>query len=489
MPQFGFTSPTPLASALSALATLLIFAAGVLLISFLHSRFANKADESDSTLYKITERIGAIDRFIVRWTSWVTGTRYENRFVRIPVMVLFFLALVGTAVFAPWPWGLFPILIGVLGIFCVFRHYSRHEDEILDEVPEDNRMITIGGHLQWEVLLAVGFLFVFAPIAFSQLQEHGYGFQIEPKAGPLTFVVYTMIETLKAGSLVDYYDLFADRTGFDKITNAKNPTEWAKWVILAYRLSMNLLLLAAIKRLFDIAQRRSKGLDMRHLEEKLRDNDAEQHNAVVEELRHFAFEGSRIARLNAEDLLERILKPADSDGWKIGVQPRYRASRSLAAYGEHRRKMVALYAAIKGYRDIAKNDWTQDEDPEHWSIVQNDLGNALFDLGEMEGGTDRYDEALAVLKGGFKACHLKMGQHSDWDWAHDLYPMIVNGIANAHARIGELKGRASDFEDAIYFYRDVLLFVYDREDEPNDWADAQTNLGTRTCKPRRSTKR
>jgi hypothetical protein len=82
---------------------------------------------------------------------------------------------------------------------------------------------------------------------------------------------YTMIETLKAGSLVDYYDLFADRIGFDKITSAKNPTEWAKWVILAYRLSLNLLLLAAIKRLFDIAQRRSKGLDLRHLEDKMRD--------------------------------------------------------------------------------------------------------------------------------------------------------------------------------------------------------------------------
>lgn len=40
-----------------------------------------------------------------------------------------------------------------------------------------------------------------------------------PKAGPLTLVVYTMIETLKAVSLADYYDLFADRIGFDKISN------------------------------------------------------------------------------------------------------------------------------------------------------------------------------------------------------------------------------------------------------------------------------
>ena len=45
-----------------------------------------------------------------------------------------------------------------------------------------------------------------------------------------------MIETLKSGTLVDYYHLSGVRIGFDKITSAKDPTEWVKWVILAYRL-------------------------------------------------------------------------------------------------------------------------------------------------------------------------------------------------------------------------------------------------------------
>ena len=34
--------------------------------------------------------------------------------------------------------------------------------------------------------------------------------------------IYTMIETLKAGSLVDYYDLFSDRIGFDKLSSANS---------------------------------------------------------------------------------------------------------------------------------------------------------------------------------------------------------------------------------------------------------------------------
>jgi hypothetical protein len=201
-------------------------------------------------------------------------------------------------------------------------------------VPKDNRFIKMEGHLQWEVLFAVGFLFVFAPIAFAQLQANGFGFQMAPKAGPFTFVAYTMVETLKAGSLVDYYDLFADRIGFNKIISAKNPTEWAKWVILAYRLSLNLLLLAALKRLFDIAQRRSKGLDLRHLEEKLRDDDTDDHEAVVESLKRFALEGSRIAQLNAVDLLQRILEPQDTDHWALGPSARYDAASAFCNYGE-----------------------------------------------------------------------------------------------------------------------------------------------------------
>jgi hypothetical protein len=190
LPNWNLSSPTPFASAVSALSMLAIIAVAIVIFSFLRSRSSSKADRSNSTLYKITAWIGAIDKAIILAASWIIGTRYRTSYIRIPVMLVFFLALTAAAVFAPWPWGMFPIFFGVFSIFCVFRHYSRHEDEIIDEVPKDSRFIKMEGHLQWEVLLAVGFLFVFAPIAFSQLQANGYGFQIAPKAGPFTFVAY-----------------------------------------------------------------------------------------------------------------------------------------------------------------------------------------------------------------------------------------------------------------------------------------------------------
>ena len=61
-------------------------------------------------------------------------------------------------------------------------------------------------------------------------------------------------------------------------------------MILAYSLLLNLLLLAAMMRLFDIAQRRSRRLDLRHLGEKLRDDDEEGYEAIVEQLKKFGSE-------------------------------------------------------------------------------------------------------------------------------------------------------------------------------------------------------
>jgi len=157
------------------------------------------------------------------------------------------------------------IAVGVLMIFVVFRHWSRDEDEVLSEVPFEEKDIKIRGNLAVEVIVACSFLLVFAPIAFSQLQVNGYGFQLSRDAGPHTFVIHTLIETLKSGSLVDYYDLFAEELHFEKIGRAKDPTVQAKWAMLGYRISLSLLILAALKRLLDIARRKAEGLDLRHV--------------------------------------------------------------------------------------------------------------------------------------------------------------------------------------------------------------------------------
>ena len=462
--EADFSSPTPLASAVSALATLLAVALVYSIVSLLRGKPKRGEEKGDTAFERLIEGVRAVDRAIVHGASWVTGTRYRKSYVRIPVELLFFLALTAAAVFAPWPWGLIPILVGVLGIFAVFRHWSRDEDEALDDVPDDRKDIPIEGNLNREVLIAVGFLFVFAPIAFSQLQAHGFGFEIAPTAGPFTFVIYTLIETLKAGSLVDYYDLFADRLGFEKISGAKNPSAWAKWVILAYRLSLNLLVLAALKRLLDIARRKAEGLDLRHIEEKLEGSNEEEQLLAVQQLKSFAMRG----RGNARDLLERILQPNRSDSWQLGPDVRYATASALYDYADGHGGMGSLYAAIEGYRAILRSDWKRTSDATDWARTQNNLGTALSSLGELTGSGERLEEAVAAYRA---ALEVYTRDEMPADWAG-----MQNNLGTTLSMLGELTGSGERLEEAVAAYRGALE-VYNRDEMPAGWAMTQNNLG------------
>ena len=92
---------------------------------------------------------------------------------------------------------------------------------------------------------------------------------------------------------------------------------------MAYRLSLDVMLLAAAKRLLDVMRREAEGYDLRQIEEALRGKDAAQHEAAVEQLSVFALRG----RSNARDLLERILEPNKDDRWAIGPWARSLAAR------------------------------------------------------------------------------------------------------------------------------------------------------------------
>jgi hypothetical protein len=86
MIEMNLSSPTPFASAVSALSVLGIIVLGVVIFSYLRSRSATKSDRNNSTLYKITARIGAIDKAVILAASWIIGTRYRTSYIRIPVM-------------------------------------------------------------------------------------------------------------------------------------------------------------------------------------------------------------------------------------------------------------------------------------------------------------------------------------------------------------------------------------------------------------------
>ena len=263
-----FSSASPLASAVSSLLFLLCLATIYAGYSVLLKK--QKKSNEKTTFGRVWDAVKAVDKSVIHTYSYFTGTRYNRKLIRFSVLLCYFLGLSAASVAVPFPYNFAAILFGVLGIFVVFRHWSIDEDEVMDNLPKDRKQLPIEGDLHIEVKIAVAFLFVLTPIAFSSLQQNGYGFKTAPDVGPFTFLLYTFIETLKAGSIVDYYDLWADGLGFDKYTGVKDPTNYAKWLIMGYRLSLNLLLLVAIKRLLDIAKRKSEGYDLRHIEEVLK---------------------------------------------------------------------------------------------------------------------------------------------------------------------------------------------------------------------------
>lgn len=460
--MIDFSSPTPVASALSSLAFIGVMALAYGLFSAL--RRNKKTDSGGGVFAQIITGARWLDKTLVHGFSWITGTRFRNKYVRIPVLLLYFLGLVVASIFLPWPYGMAFVGIGVFSIFVVFRHWSRDEDEAVASIPFERKDIKIDGTLGAEVLIAVAFLFVFTPIAFAQLQEQGVGFTLDQDAGPFTFLIYTLIETIKAGSLIDYYDLYADRIGFEKIGAPVDPSNWAKATIMGYRISLNLLVLAALKRLFDIAKRRAEGADLRAVAEALRQSDLDKQGKAIATLKDFALRG----RGNARDMLEQIAEPRQSDHLPIAPETRFAAADALLDYGTQRGGASALYAAADGYRSLMREGFDQETEFKKWKAAAHNLGNTLVQLGQQIGDPERLKEAADIYE------VLLSDNGPDVSSASRLNTMTVK--ANVLADLAMMTGERADLERSVEQYK-LALETADPEQHQTQIAMLNTNLG------------
>lgn len=460
--MIDLSSPTPFASALSSLT----FIGGIALIFGLFSalRRNKKTDSGGGIFERIISGARWLDRMLVHGFSWITGTRFRKKYVRVPLLLLYFLGLVAASVFLPWPYGMAFVGFGVFSIFVVFRHWSRDEDEAVSNIPFERKDIKINGTLGAEVLIAVGFLFVFTPIAFAQLQEQGAGFTLDGDTGPFTFLIYTLIETIKAGSLIDYYDLYADRIGFEKIGAPTDPSNWAKATIMGYRLSLNLLVLAALKRLFDIAKRRAEGADLRTVAEALRQSDSDKQGEAIAKLKEFALRG----RGNARDMLEQIAEPRQSDHLPIAPETRFAAADALLDYGTQRGGVSALYAAADGYRSLMREGFDRETELKKWRAAAHNLGNTLVRLGQQIGAPERLKEATEIYE-----TLLSDHVHKVSD-ASRLRTLTVK--ANVLADLAMMTGERADLERSVEQYK-LALETADPEQHSLQIAMLNTNLG------------
>lgn len=119
---------------------------------------------------------------------------------------------------------------------------------------------------------------------------------------------------------------------------------------LIYRMSVTLLLLAALKRLADIARRRAEGLDLRHVEEMLREKEVDAQDMAIGQLRVFALRG----RQNAQLVLERVLVPTKSDDWSLGPGVRLQAADALREAVKEISEVSYLFARPSDPTPVAK---------------------------------------------------------------------------------------------------------------------------------------
>jgi len=140
---------------------------------------------------------------------------------------------------------------------------------------------------------------------------------------------------------------------------------------------------------------------------------------------------------------------------------------ALWGLGERESGTARLEEAVVAYREALK-EWTRERVPLDWANTQNDLGNALSQLGERESGTARLEEAVVAYREALK------------EWTRERLPLLwATSQHNLGVTLSSLGGRETGtvkLEEAVVAYREALK-ERTRERVPLDWALTQNTLG------------
>ena len=139
----------------------------------------------------------------------------------------------------------------------------------------------------------------------------------------------------------------------------------------------------------------------------------------------------------------------------------------LSTYGEQRGDVIALKEAVAAYREALK-EYTLEQTPLEWAVIQGNLGNALSKLGEHESGTARLDEAVAAYRDALKV-YVREKMPLDWATAQ-------SNLGNTLSMLGRRESGTTRLEEAMTAYREALK-EHTRQRVPLAWATAQNNIG------------
>lgn len=410
----------------------------------------------------------AIDGIIVVRGSWLVGTRVRRRVPRWILLSMIFFALGTLGAFAPGNWGYGALLLGIVAILIVYRHWSWDEDDVASEVPEEEKRVAISGNLRNEVLTAVGFLFFYFPVAFARLQADGIAFSYLPGSGMVALTTFTLLEFLKAVPFVDYYEIFGSDLQFEKIANVAAPSLTAKFLTFALRASFDLVLVASLLRLPQIARLAQEGRDLRPIDEALASGDEPRQVEAVAAAHKFALRRRTRAR---DRLIQVTQEKLSSELFRYPLDVRIAAAEALTHAGRRLRDDAALYASAAAYRQVFK-ERKREDGPVAWARRQNDFGTVLCAIAQDRPDTAHLQEAI----GAFNAA-------IDFYESTSLTEMragVQNNLGNALRAIAYRTREAADVKAAIAAYR-AALEERTREAAPLDWAQTQSNLGIMLC--------
>jgi tetratricopeptide (TPR) repeat protein len=186
--------------------------------------------------------------------------------------------------------------------------------------------------------------------------------------------------------------------------------------------------------------------------------------AVTQSAAFYAEEGHFVAD-RLRPFIERVrhlLKSDAAKNWKPKDIARTKLilANALTTVGEQAGDNDALSKAIDLYNETF-TVFTRQQYSLQWAMIQNNLGTALMDLGELE-------QAVVAYKAALGECPL---ERAPLQWA-----MIQLNLGAALGKLGSHETGTKDLEEAVAANREALK-EYTRERTPLDWANIQLNMG------------
>ena len=139
-------------------------------------------------------------------------------------------------------------------------------------------------------------------------------------------------------------------------------------------------------------------------------------------------------------------------------------AEALEKYGREHGSNVHFVALIEVRRALLKNAASESER----TSALNGLGQALFMLGEREGGRARLEEAVAAFR---EVLEARPREQVPLQWAE-----AQTSLGNALMRLGEREGGRAKLEEAVFAFREALK-ERRQEGVPRHWAETQNGLG------------